>query len=186
MTASSSSYSGAVSIANTSSIETTAVSSVAEIDPYAGWKDYSKSEWGISFKYPSDWTLSEFDYSQSKRIDFTTPAETKLYLEFVPWQEIYYDGQYTDVVDFSVFAEDRLLSTCAVQFNGCKSPAKSRSQFVTQSGISGYEYYFEYEDWSDRNNRPLGRLETPIVIERGPLRHRCAQLQPRVWCASHV
>ena len=41
------------------------------VDPYAGWKSYSR--YGVTFKYPSDWGFKANDTSQSSSTALTSP-----------------------------------------------------------------------------------------------------------------
>jgi hypothetical protein len=125
-------------------------------DPYSGWKGYTNSKYGISFKYPTTWALSD-----ESQLD---PSKSATKQEFATGLKLTTDTKYNNTVGVEVL--DESLSTAGAWYdnNYNQSPlitkttntlkGKSSVQYdVTNSGVNSKLYLFgvgdkTYSFWS--------------------------------------
>lgn len=127
-------------------------------DPYSGWKAYTNSKYGISFKYPTTWTLSD-----ESQLD---PSKSATKQEFATGLKLTTNTKYNNTVGVEVLDEN--LSTAGAWYdnNYKQSPLnkitkttntlkdKSSIQYdVTNSGVNSKLYLFgvgdkTYSFWS--------------------------------------
>lgn len=102
-------------------------------DPYAGWQRYSNAQYGISFKYPADWKVSEVG-----TLDAGTSATRQEYAVNLTRNE---DVKYSETVVFEV--HDQSLDATAKWFDdyfGQSSSIKVTKTTAMLKGKTGVQY----------------------------------------------
>ena len=120
------------------------------VDPYTGWKTYSNTTYGISYKYPSTWMPSdEATYTASQIQQSATKQEFGGGLKLVG------DVKYGNTVDVEVLDESLAVATAwydnlyaqsasnnVTKTNGLLKGKDSVQYVVTNSGVESKRYLF--------------------------------------------
>jgi len=101
--------------------------------PYQGWSDYQEEKFGLQWKYPSNWQISEGEATVGEKkmycVDFTSPEDAVL--------TICYRGQ--DEADFTTWPEIDLEQNYTAKTNVDIEMAGKKITEKTLAGVGGEE-----------------------------------------------
>jgi hypothetical protein len=98
-----------------------------KVDPYKGWQSYSNAQYGISFKYPTDWKVSE--------VGSLSPDTSATRQEYAVNLKRNEDVKYSETVAFEVHGQS--LDTSAKWFDDYFGQSSSTKVTKTTTALKG-------------------------------------------------